>query len=232
MSVSRRETRPDPRSACARKRWMGVYCARATCCTKCHELYLLRVRAYLMLLIETWPKLKPTWKVLLKLKGSSFEQHRRLRREFTKRLGRRQIEYALVAHLKPGIPHEHGFIRGGKREEIVAAMKRAAIKAGVELDSGSWSVTSFASLEGFINYVSQREKVYGKAPKGWRVLTTSWRFSPVAFKDGQIIAFKRKLRTPDRIDPKLVRGLQERLKKRYMRFAQRYGVDPAEIAGD
>lgn len=210
---------------------MGVYCARATCCTKCHELYLLRVRAYLTLLIETWPKLRPTWKVMLKLKGGSFEQHRRFRLEFTKRLGRRKIEYALVSHLKPGIPHEHGFIRGGTREQIVAALNGAATKAGVELDPRSWSVTPFKSLEGFINYVSQRVKVYGKAPKGWRVLTTSWRFSPVAFKDGQIITFKRKLRTPGRIDPKLVKGLQERLKKRYMRFAQRYGVSPAEIAG-
>ncbi len=130
---------------------MGVYCARATCCTKCHELYLLRVRAYLILLIETWPKLRPTWKIMLKVKGGSFEQHRQLRREFTKRLGRRKIEYALVSHLKPGIPHEHGFVRGGTKDEIEAAIGRAAKKAGIVLVKGSFSITPFTSLEGFIN---------------------------------------------------------------------------------
>lgn len=232
MSVSRPEAKRDPRSPCSRKRWMGVYCARATCCAKCHELYLLRVRAYLELLLKVWPKLKPTWKVMLKVKGGSFEKHRLLRQEFTKRLGRRKIEYALVSHLKPGIPHEHGFLRGGTHDQIVAALKGAAKKAGVELDSRSWSVTSFKSLKGFINYVSQRVKVYGKAPKGWRVLTTSWRFSPVAFKDGQIITFKRKLGRPETINPKMLRGLQDRLNRRYKRFAQRYGVSPADIAGD
>lgn len=211
---------------------MGVYCARATCCTKCHELYLLRVRAYLTLLIETWPKLRPTWKVMLKLKGGSFDQHRRFRLEFTKRLQRRQIEYALISHLKPRIPHDHGFVRGGTRDQIVAAISGAARKVGVELDPRSWSVTPFDSLEGFINYVSQRVKVYGKAPEGWHVVLSSMRFSPVGFKDCQTIVFKRKLRTADKIAPKMLRGLQARLERRYKRFAQRYGVNPAEIAGD
>lgn len=191
---------------------------------------MLRVRAYLNLLIEMWPLLRPTWKVRIRLKGASLGLFRSFRREFTRRLGRRQIEYALVCHLQDGNPHDHGFLREGTRDEIVAAITGAATKVGYKLSPRDWSVTRFTNLGGHITYATKREKVYGAAPARWRVLTTSQRYCPIGFKDGRIYAMKRTLR-PEEINPKMLRGFEERLEKRYRRYVDRYGVDPVEIAG-
>lgn len=191
---------------------------------------MLRARAYLFLLLEFWPRLRPTWKVRIRLAGASLPLFKRFRREFTKRLSRRKIEYALVCHLQRGNPHDHGFLREGTRDMIVAAIKGAAEKVGYELSPADWSVTPFTNLEGHITYTTKKEKVYRAAPRRWRVLTSSRRFSPIAFKDGQIYAMKRKLR-PDDINPRMLRGLDLRVNRRYGRYEERYGVNPVLITG-
>ena len=219
--------KPDAKSACYRKRTIGRYCGRASCSTECHSIYMLRVREFLTLVLKQWPDYRPTLFVRVRLKGASTSKYLRFRREFTRRLSRRKIEYALVSHLLEENVHDHGFVRHGTRDQVLAAMKGAARKIGYELTTDDFAVTTFKNLNGVITYTTKMEKVYDAAPRRWRVFTASYGFAPVGFRDGGRIAFKRKLKDPGKIHPKMMQGLQAHIEKRYALCERRRGVRPA-----
>ncbi len=184
---------------------------------------MLRARDYLLLVLGEWPKLRPTWKLRLMARGWSVPQYRRLRRDLTGRLGSLGIGYALVFHDEAGKPHDHGFLRGGSIEKIRQAVRESATRVGYDLRPADLSVTRFTTVEGHIKYVTRRDKAIRAAPKRWRVFTASPGYAPISFKDGRIVAFKRKL-DPDEVDPKMLEGLADRVERRYERYYRRYGM--------